>query len=113
MALRRVYYDASMKKKTILYTEENGNRAVVRKFEIDETNIHRWRKQRDMFSVCLHWSLQSLSLEQKKHWMASNKTSWGKMATAALVPKSAVAMGVMSPFRNKLLTEQLQAHVCI
>ncbi|GFT38445.1 hypothetical protein TNCV_1195741 [Trichonephila clavipes] len=40
MASRRVYYG------------ENGNRAVARKFDMDETNIRRWRKQCDMISVC-------------------------------------------------------------
>ncbi|GFV17528.1 hypothetical protein TNCV_4028581 [Trichonephila clavipes] len=36
----------------MLYPEENGNRALARKFNTDETNIRQCRKQRDMIFAC-------------------------------------------------------------
>lgn len=52
MASKRVHYDASIKRKMILCAEANGNRAAARKFDTDEKNIRRWRKQRKLIFAC-------------------------------------------------------------
>ncbi|GFX08846.1 pogo transposable element with KRAB domain [Trichonephila clavipes] len=52
MASRRVHYDACIKRKAILYAKENGNRAAARKFDTDEANIRRWRKQSEKIFAC-------------------------------------------------------------
>ncbi len=44
---RRLSYSMKMKRKVILYAEENTNRGAGRHFGIDECTIRQWRKQRD------------------------------------------------------------------
>ena len=41
MVSSQVHYEARIKRKTILYAEDNGNREAARKFDTDETNIRR------------------------------------------------------------------------
>ena len=38
-------YDLKFKQSVINYTEENSNREAGRKFSIDESMVHRWRKK--------------------------------------------------------------------
>ncbi|GFV13280.1 hypothetical protein TNCV_3656001 [Trichonephila clavipes] len=64
MTCRRVHNDARRKRNVILYLEEKGNRVASRKFDTDETNKRRWRKQRDMNFACK--SLKKLFIGSKK-----------------------------------------------
>ncbi|GFU92736.1 hypothetical protein TNCV_2892451 [Trichonephila clavipes] len=45
MTSRRVHYE----KKMTSYPEKNGYTTLAGKFDTDETNIHRWRKERVIF----------------------------------------------------------------
>lgn len=46
MASKRCHYTASFKKKVIRYADEQGNRAAMRAFGINECNVRRWKKER-------------------------------------------------------------------
>ena len=46
MPLRKIY-TAAFKLEAVAYAEENGNRATVRHFSINEKMVRNWRKQED------------------------------------------------------------------
>ncbi|PSN46974.1 hypothetical protein C0J52_11128 [Blattella germanica] len=43
---KRTSYDATFKRKVILYAEKNGNRMAGREFNVAESNVRLWRQQK-------------------------------------------------------------------
>lgn len=49
---KRFTYDAEFKRKVILCAENIGNRAAGKQFSINEVNVRRWRKMKNMLFAC-------------------------------------------------------------
>jgi transposase-like protein len=43
----RACYTAKFKLEVVRYAQEHGNRAVGRKFDVDETNVRRWSAEKE------------------------------------------------------------------
>jgi hypothetical protein len=48
---RRNSYTTALKLEVIKYSEENRNRLSACEYQIDETNIRRWRKEKNVLEV--------------------------------------------------------------
>jgi hypothetical protein len=50
---QRIYYDSKFKNKVIRYADEFGNRVAERRYDINEINVRRWKKDRVRLSRAL------------------------------------------------------------
>ena len=75
MTEKRKSCDLKFKQSIIKYAEENSIREAGRKFPIDESMVHRWRKK-SAINLPLKAKRQDCLVDGGNHFLETSKRNW-------------------------------------